>query len=74
MFKDHLKYEGTFKMQPFNCTTCGQRSTQKYLLKPHPAVAKLLETRDWREICKKCAKREVGSKNKKGWERLHADS
>ena len=34
----------------------------------------LLEDTSWKEICRKCAKKEVGTKNKRGWDKLHADA
>ncbi len=74
MYHNYLVYKGPCKMNPFQCTTCGQRSIQKYIIKPHPAIINLVEDKRWRNICKKCAKKEVGSKNKRGWEALHADT
>ena len=71
---DNLIYKGNFKMNPFLCTTCGTRSTHKYLRRPHPAVIKIVIDPRWKEICKKCAKKEVGSKNKAKWEKLHANA
>tara|TARA_R100001594_G_scaffold139431_1_gene183818 strand:- start:681 stop:899 length:219 start_codon:yes stop_codon:yes gene_type:complete len=71
---DNIKYEGHLKMHPFKCSTCGQSSTHKYLRRPHQAVRKLLEDTSWKEICRKCAKKEVGTKNKRGWDKLHADA
>ena len=69
---EYLKYIGPVSMNPFKCTTCDKMSKQKYLIKPHPAMAYLSDDKRWREICKKCARREIGSKNKKGWDKLHA--
>ena len=68
----YLIYKGNFKMDPFECTSCGQRSTHKYLKRPHPAIIKITIDPRWKEICRKCAQKEIGIKNKKGWEELHA--
>ena len=50
------------------CDMCDKRSKQKYLAVPH-----LPNLVDWSELilCKKCARRESGSKNKKKWDALH---
>tara|TARA_R100000458_G_C8213069_1_gene199886 strand:+ start:668 stop:832 length:165 start_codon:yes stop_codon:yes gene_type:complete len=47
---------------------CGTRGQEKY-----QAVPTISSLANWKEmlVCKKCARREVGSKNKKGWDRLH---
>jgi len=47
---------------------CGQMSKEQYIAKP--SIPSLV---DWSEmaICKNCARREVGSKNKKEWNRIH---
>ena len=50
------------------CDTCHSQTKEKYLAVPHiPALV------DWSELilCKKCARRESGSKNKKKWDALH---
>ena len=50
------------------CDMCHSQTKEKYLALPHlPSLV------DWSEmiICKKCARREVGSKNKKKWDTLH---
>jgi hypothetical protein len=70
----HLKYIGLVSMHPFKCTTCDKLSKQKYLIRPNPAIIHLMDDRRWRQICKNCARREVGSKNKKGWDKLHANA
>lgn len=50
---------------------CSKRSNECYIAKPH-----LPDLVDWEsmDICKACAKREIGSKNKKQWERIHGNS
>jgi ribosome-binding protein aMBF1 (putative translation factor) len=52
----------------FSCQMCGERGREKY--KGVPTIPALV---NWKEmtICKKCARREIGSKNKKGWDKLH---
>ena len=52
----------------FECQMCGQKGRDKYLATPE--VVTLV---DWRElhVCKKCARREMGSKNAKKWDKLH---
>lgn len=47
---------------------CNAFTKEKYLAVPH-----LPNLVDWYEmiLCKKCARREVGSKRKKKWEALH---
>jgi ribosome-binding protein aMBF1 (putative translation factor) len=52
----------------FSCQMCGERGREQY--KAVPTIPALVE---WKEmlVCKKCARREVGSRNKKGWDRLH---
>tara|TARA_Y100000310_G_scaffold70470_1_gene66134 strand:+ start:363 stop:578 length:216 start_codon:yes stop_codon:yes gene_type:complete len=64
-----IKYSGKVNVKDiFNCQTCGQLSKEKYLAEP--SISSLV---DWSEmsLCPKCARREVGSKNKKGWDRIH---
>ena len=55
----------------FNCQTCGQISKEQYVAKP--SIPSLV---DWSEmaLCKNCARREVGSKNKKEWNRIHEEA
>ena len=50
------------------CDMCHNPIKDKYLALPH--LPKLV---DWSEIilCKKCARRESGTKNKKKWDKLH---
>ena len=52
---------------------CGKISKFKYLKYIHPAVqyAYEEEKKTPLKICKACAKREIGSKNKKGWDELN---
>ena len=47
---------------------CHNPIKDKYLALPH--LPKLV---DWSEmiLCKKCARRESGTKNKKKWDKLH---
>ena len=54
----------------FNCQICGQISKEEYIAKP--SIPSLV---DWSElaVCKNCARREVGSKNKKKWSRIHEE-
>ena len=50
------------------CDMCHSTTKEKYLAEQHlPSIS------NWSEliICKKCAKRENGSKNKKRWEAIH---
>ena len=47
---------------------CHNYTREKYLALPHlPSLV------DWSEmiLCKKCARRECGSKNKKKWDAIH---
>ena len=52
----------------FKCQMCGSYGKEQYTAKPH--LPKLV---DWDTLllCKKCARREHGSKNIKEWNRLH---
>ena len=52
----------------FACQMCGYRGRDKYLATPQ--AASLVS---WTEltVCKKCAKRETGSKNVKRWNEIH---
>ena len=49
---------------------CGHKGREKYLATPE-AVTLV----DWRElyVCKKCAKREVGGRNAKKWNKIHEE-
>jgi len=70
----HVTFEGSVKVNEyFPCQMCGETSKFKYLKYPHPSVQHLYNGEDKLplNICKKCAKREIGSKNKKGWDKLH---
>ena len=70
----HVSYEGKAKVDEFfPCQMCGKISKFKYLKYIHPAIRHLFlgEEKPPLKICRKCAKREIGSKNKKGWEKLH---
>ena len=72
----HVSYEGKAKVdEVFSCQMCGKISKFKYLKYPHPAIQHLFkeEEKTPMKICKACAKREIGSKNKKGWEKLHGE-
>jgi len=71
---DNLKYEGLVPMDPFKCTFCGKLSKHKYLRRPNRAIAHLMNDNRWVSICKNCARKEVGSKNIKGWRKLHANT
>ena len=67
-----IKYLGKVNMNDiFNCQICGQMSKEKYIAKP--SIPSLV---DWNkmDVCKNCARREVGSKNKKGWSRIHEEA
>ena len=52
----------------FLCEMCSQIGKDRYVATPD--IPSLVE---WKSInlCKKCAKREVGSKNKKRWDKIH---
>ena len=54
----------------FECQMCGQKGRDKYLATPE--AASLV---DWYElfVCKKCAKRETGSRNIKRWNTIHEE-
>ena len=69
-------YKGALKVHEyFSCEMCGKTSKFEYLKYPHPAIQHLFkeEEKTPMKICKACAKREIGSKNKKGWEKLHGE-
>ena len=64
-----IKYLGKVGVKDiFNCQICGQTSKEEYIAKP--SISGLV---DWNEmaICKNCARREIGSKNKKEWSKIH---
>ena len=64
-----IKYSGKIGVNDiFKCQICGALSKEEYIATPSiPALV------DWEKlkICKKCARREVGNKNKKRWDRVH---
>ena len=66
-----ISYLGKVKVNDiFICQMCGHKGREKYLATPE-AVTLV----DWRElyVCKKCAKREVGGRNAKKWNKLHEE-
>jgi|TARA_Y100000310_G_C20525870_1_gene736002 hypothetical protein len=69
----HIKFIGAVGVNIFPCKMCGKNAKFKYMKYPHPAVAELLTDREPLEICRKCAKREIGSKNKKAWDKIHEE-
>ena len=64
-----IKYSGKVGVNDiFKCQICGELGKDKYIATPSiPALV------DWKKltICKRCARREIGGKNKKGWDRVH---
>ncbi len=52
----------------FNCEVCSSLSKEKYLATPE-----IVTLADWEEllVCKKCARREIGTKNIKRWNKIH---
>ena len=71
-----IAYEGKVTVDKmFPCEVCDKISKFKYLQYRHPAIQHLFteEEKIPMKICRACAKREIGSKNKKGWERLHGE-
>jgi len=74
---EHIIYKGQVGIDDFfPCTMCRKISKFEYLKYPHPAIQHLYrgEERLPIKICKACAKREIGSKNKKGWKQLHEET
>jgi len=72
----YISYKGKAKVDEiFSCQMCGKISKFKYLKYIHPAIQYLFKEEDKLplKICKICAKREIGSKNKKGWKELHGE-
>ncbi len=68
----YIIYEGPLKVSDFfNCDMCDKISKFKYIKYPHPAIQHLLEEIEPIRICRACAKRENGNKNKEGWEKIH---
>ncbi len=77
IMSQHVKYEGPAKVHEFfSCAICGEQSKFKYIKYPHPSVEHLYEEKDKtpKQICKKCAKREIGTKNVKGWKEIHGET
>ena len=70
----NIKYEGPTKLNPFKCSSCSKTSKNKYLRRPHAAIAHLLNDNRWVPICAVCARREIGSKNVKGWRKLNGET
>ena len=54
----------------YKCHMCSAMTRDRYL-----AIPDLPDLADWKEmfLCKKCARREIGSKNAKGWDRIHEE-
>ena len=55
------------KRASFKCKSCNTswiRPVNIYIRRPHPAIAALVAPYKY-EICKKCAIKEIGTKNKK---------
>ena len=53
------------------CDMCSVTTNEKYLAQPH-----LPDLANWSEmiLCKKCARREIGTKAKKKWEKMHGNN
>ena len=69
----HILFVGAVGINIFPCKMCGKAAKFKYMKYPHPAVVDLLVNKEPIEICRKCAKRELGSKNKKKWDAIHEE-
>jgi hypothetical protein len=69
----YIEYIGAVGINLFRCFICDKLSKFKYLKFPHPAIIKLMpeDRQVGMEICRKCAKREIGSKSKYKWDKLH---
>ena len=54
----------------FKCQMCGQKGRDKYVATPETVTLV-----DWKalSLCKKCARRETGSKNVKKWNKIHEE-
>ena len=66
-----IRYLGKVRVNDiFECQMCGQKGREKYIATPEAATLV-----DWNKLnlCKKCAKREVGSRNIKKWEEIHEE-
>ena len=64
-----ISYLGKISVQNmFKCHMCSKPGRDRY--KAVPSIPNLV---DWKEIiiCKNCSKREVGSKNKEEWNKIH---
>ena len=65
----NLLYEGKASVDSmFNCQMCGGLSREQYIATPSiPSIS------NWSKmsLCKKCAQREIGSKNIKKWKEIH---
>ena len=71
----YIEYIGAVGINLFRCAMCDKLSKFKYLKFPHPAIIKIMpkDRQNGIEICRKCAKRELGSKNKLKWDKLHEE-
>tara|TARA_Y100000310_G_scaffold332131_1_gene407121 strand:- start:527 stop:763 length:237 start_codon:yes stop_codon:yes gene_type:complete len=69
----HLEYIGAVGINVFRCRMCDKMAKFKYLKFPHPAIFELMSEKEQKgiEICRKCARREIGSKRKDRWDELH---
>ena len=67
----YIEFVGAVGVNVFSCKICGKRAKFKYMKYPHPSVIHLLIDKEPKEICRKCARREIGSKNKKKWDAIH---
>ena len=64
-----INYSGKLSINNmFKCEMCSSTDRDKYIATPE--MPKLVHWYEM-EICKKCARREIGSKNNKEWERIH---
>ena len=69
----HIEYIGAVGINVFRCNMCNKMAKFKYMKSPHPAVARLVIDTTPVAICRKCAKRELGSKNKLAWDEIHEE-
>ena len=69
----HLEFIGAVGINLFRCNMCDKLSKFKYVKHPHPAIINLIseDQQGGMEICRKCARREIGSKRKDKWDKLH---
>ncbi len=66
-----ISYSGKVSVNDiFACQMCGHKGRDKYIATPEATTLV-----DWDKLllCKKCARRENGSKNKKRWDRIHEE-